>query len=167
MKHLAAWADLWIGRLLNFVAISAYAILTAMIVFMVIARYVFQWSIIGPDEIALIAAMWLYMCGAMIATRNNDHIVVDFLPEALQATRWAGVHRVATGVLIVIACGFFMSIAWELFHTSLERPQRTPGLRLSQLWATSAVMVASLGCFAYTLKSLFNGERFYQPQLKE
>lgn len=167
MKRMIAGIERAIGQLLVAVAIGSYTVLTTMIFFMVIARYVFQWSIIGPDEIALIAAMWLYMSGAMIASRTNDHIVVDFLPEMLKGTRWQEPHRIATGALILVACGFFLHIGWELFSVSLQRPQRTPGLRLSQLWATSALMVASVGCFAYTLKSLIAGDRFYQPQIKD
>ena len=83
MLSLFSFIDRKLASLSNFIAIIASAMVTGLIFFMVIARYLLEWSLIGADEIALFSAMWLYMTGAIIASRRAEHLVVDFLPQLL------------------------------------------------------------------------------------
>lgn len=167
MRKILTVCDEVVVKAISFIAISCYIILIALVFFMVLARYVFQWSIIGLDELALISAMWLYMTGSILATRQNEHIVVDFLPEMLKGKRTYEFHRIFVGLLIFIATCFFVYLAWDFYQFSTLRPQRTAGLKIPELISRSAMILASIACLLFTLRNLFSGIHFYRPNTEE
>ncbi|TDB01187.1 TRAP transporter small permease [Halomonas marinisediminis] len=156
-----------INRLLDFMAIITSVVLVSMVFFMVIARYVFEWSIIGLDEIALLAAMWLYMSGAIIASRNNEHLVVDFLPQRINSKKLLMLHQRFIALIMVAASGFFCYLAWDLLQFSLRLPQHTAGLKLPELLPKSALMVASVACLLYSLRDLITGNPCHNIRAEE
>lgn len=149
------------NRLLDYTAIITSIVLVSMVFFMVISRYVLEWSIIGLDEIALVAAMWLYMTGAIIASRNNEHLVVDFLPQRIKSKKLLTFHQRVIALIMVATSGFFVFLAWELLQFSLRLPQYTAGLEIPEILPKSAVMVASVCCFFYSMRNLFSGKPCY------
>ncbi|QOR37747.1 TRAP transporter small permease subunit [Billgrantia diversa] len=167
MSSLLSVFHLWVSRLINAVAIITSVVLVGMVFFMVISRYVFNWSIIGMDEIALISAMWLYMSGAVIASRRSEHLVVDFLPQRISSPALLKIHQRLIAMIMLLTSGFFVFLAWKLLGFSLRLPQYTPGLKLPELIAKSAVMLASVGCFLYALRDLLTGKTCHNPQEEE
>ena len=87
MAVLFRQIDALIMRAMGFVVIVTNLAVTALILFLVLARFVLGWSVVGVLELATLSAMWLYMCGAVIAARNREHLVVDFLSQSLVTPR--------------------------------------------------------------------------------
>lgn len=152
------------ARVFNLIVILSSAILTGVIFFMVIARYLLEWSIIGADEIALFSAMWLYMTGAMVASRRAEHLVVDFLPQQMTSPKLLRLHQRVIALIMVATTVFFMYLSWRMFSFAIKRPQTTPGLGLSELIPLSAIMLASVGCFAYAIRDLITGKACHNPK---
>ena len=75
---------MWVLGVIVFVASLT---MTALILFLVMARFIFGWSVVGILELATLSAIWLYMCGAVVAARNREHLVVDFLSHSLKPAR--------------------------------------------------------------------------------
>ncbi|MFV0664842.1 TRAP transporter small permease [Denitromonas sp.] len=164
MRAFFSTLDHLVASVFNLIAIVSSALLTGLVFFMVIARYVLEWSIVGLDEVALISAMWLYMTGAMIASRRAEHLVVDFLPQQLTSERLLRLHQRVIALIMLATTIFFMYLAWRMFGFATKRPQSTPGLGLPEIIPLSAVMLASVGCFAYALRDLITGKACHNPK---
>jgi TRAP-type C4-dicarboxylate transport system permease small subunit len=79
--------DTYLGRVLDAIVVAASLAVAGVLLFLVAARYLFGWSVVGMHELALLAAMWLYMTGALIASRRREHLAVDFVPGLIHAPR--------------------------------------------------------------------------------
>jgi TRAP-type transport system small permease protein len=156
--------DRAMASVLNVVAITASAVVAGVIFFMVIARYVLEWSIVGADELALVSAMWLYMVGAIIASRRAEHLVVDFLPQQLKSPLLLRLHQRVVALIMVATTVFFIYLSWRMLGFALKRPQTTPGLNIPELIPLSAVVLASIGCFVYALRDLITGKACHNPK---
>ena len=53
--------DKKIGWVLNAAALISSLMLVGLMLFLVLARYVFGWSIVGLLEVIMLFGMWLYM----------------------------------------------------------------------------------------------------------
>ena len=69
---------------MNSIIIFTSIIITLLILFLILARYVLGWSVVGVLELATLSAIWLYMCGAVIAARNHQHLTVNIVSLSLK-----------------------------------------------------------------------------------
>ncbi|GAA4528095.1 hypothetical protein GCM10023174_16410 [Chelativorans composti] len=145
------------AKLLEWVALITSALVTGLLVFLVVGRYILNWSIVGVHEISLVAAMWLYMAGALIASRRREHLVVDLLPQQLTSARSRARHQILVAVItLVIAC-FFAAWTYQMLAWGMKRPQTVPGLSLP-LWVPQASLAfAVIGCVAYASRDVIAG----------
>jgi len=146
--------DRRIGWLLNASVIISSLVLVGLMLFLVAARYVFGWSVIGLLEMIMVFGMWLYMIGALIASRKREHLVVDFLHEQIGSRRLRLLHRVVVASVTLVICLFFGYLTYRMLQWGMRRPQHTPGLSIPLWWPQSAIMFASVGCALYALRDL-------------
>ena len=140
---------MWVLGVIVFVASLT---MTALILFLVMARFIFGWSVVGILELATLSAIWLYMCGAVVAARNREHLVVDFLSHSLKSARHRAWHNLAVSLVMVVLSLFFIGLADDMLAWSMKRPQTTAALGLPLLIPQSAIILAS-GLFAiYTVR---------------
>ncbi|WP_424988106.1 TRAP transporter small permease [Microbulbifer sp. S227A] len=159
--------DGFVARLCDLIVLVSSALVVGLVFFMVVARYVLELSIVGIDEIALISAIWLYMVGAMVASRRAEHLVVDFLPQRLTSPVLLKLHQRAVAILMIAASGFFIYLAWDMMGFAIKRPQETPGLGLPELIPLSAVALASVVCLAYAVRDLVTGRACHNSKEQE
>ena len=138
--------------LLNTVVIVTSLAITGLILFLVLARFVLGWSVVGVLELATLSAMWLYMCGAVVAARNQEHLVVDFLALSLKNPRHKALHTFAVSVIMVVLSLFFLSLAKDMVAWSIKRPQTTAALSIPLIVPQSAVVVAAILCAVYAAR---------------
>ncbi|MEZ5667449.1 MAG: TRAP transporter small permease [Alphaproteobacteria bacterium] len=139
---------------MGLVVIVTNLAVTALILFLVLARFVLGWSVVGILDLATLSAMWLYMCGAVIAARNREHLVVDYLSQSLKAPRVKALHNLAVSLIMVVLSVFFVDLARDMVDWSIARPQTTAELSLPLLIPQSALVLAA-GLFAiYALRDL-------------
>lgn len=138
--------------LLNVVVIVTSLAITGLILFLVLARFVLGWSVVGVLELATLSAMWLYMCGAVVAARNHEHLVVDFLTLSLKDPRHKALHTFAVSVIMVVLSLFFLSLANDMVAWSMKRPQTTAALSIPLIIPQSAVVVAAIFCAVYAVR---------------
>ena len=121
------------------------AVIVLALVILVVLRAGFDISLSGMHETSLFAAMWLYMGGAVLASRRSEHLVVDFLAGALTSPRAKALHDVMISVLTLLVVAFFAQWVWGMFAWGLKRPQIIPVLNVPLWWAQAplALMVVS------------------------
>ena len=149
----------WVARGLDVVALVATIAVAGLMLFLVVARYVLGLSIVGLHELILIAALLLYMTGALIASRRREHLTVDWLEGRLRSPRARAAHGGFVALVTVIVAGFFLVWSGYMIAWGLERPQATPAYRIP-VWITQVpILVAALGCLAYALRDLARSAR--------
>lgn len=138
--------------LLNVIVIITSLVITGLILFLVLARFVFGWSVVGVLELATLSAMWLYMCGAVVAVRNHEHLVVDFLALSLKNPKHKALHTFAVSAIMVVLSLFFLNLANDMVAWSIKRPQTTAALSIPLIVPQSAVVVAAILCAVYAVR---------------
>ena len=123
-------------RAVNVVAILLLLAMTGLILFQILGRYVFNYSISWSEEAAIFAQVWLVMLGSGIAMRNRNHVGVDVLialcPQVVQRVAKAASFLLGVWLLIVIIMGSFSLIAIGLIVKSaaLQIPLAVPYIAL-------------------------------------
>lgn len=150
MKRLASA----IAAAVDASAIVCSALVTGLMVFLVIARYMLGLSIVGLHELILLFAVALYMSGALIASRRREHITVDWLAQRIIQPRAKALHALVVAVITLIVTLFFIVWTYFMFAWGLQRPQTTQGLGIP-LWIPQlAILAAALGCTAYAIRDI-------------
>lgn len=144
--------DRLIMLLAGWLIILASLVLIILVTFLVLDRLAIGASWMGIHEVALMAAMWLYMIGAIVALRNREHITVDYLASRISHPRWVSIHALVVSLIVLVVTIFFAQLALDLLRWTTTRPQRTPALGLSQLWAQSALIVAAGFAVLYAIR---------------
>ncbi|MDF1747256.1 MAG: TRAP transporter small permease [Alphaproteobacteria bacterium] len=158
--------DRAIMAIMSLVVIITNLAVTGFILFLVLARFVLGWSVVGVLEMATFSAIWLYMCGAVIAARNKEHLVVDFLSQSIRSDRMRALHALAVSVIMMVLSLFFLSLAQDMVAWSIKRPQTTAALGLPLILPQSAIVLAAVLCSVYALRDLVKAVMvvFARPQ---
>ncbi|MCZ4351229.1 TRAP transporter small permease subunit [Roseovarius aestuarii] len=149
---LAARTGGAIARFLDVVAIVSSLAVAGLMAFLVVARYVLGLSIVGLHELIMLAAVALYMTGAVIASRKRDHLTVDWIAGNITDPRRKAAHDLLIATLTIIITIFFIVWAYWMFSWGLKRPQTTPAYQIP-LWVPQmAIGLAAVGCFCYAVR---------------
>ena len=123
-------------RIVDVGSILLLLAMTGLILFQILGRYVFNYSISWSEEAAIFAQVWLVMLGSGIAMRNRNHVGVDVLiamcPTAVQRVAKAVSFLLGVWLLIVIIVGSFSLIAIGLVVKSaaMQIPLAVPYIAL-------------------------------------
>lgn len=142
----------FVARILEVVAIVSSVVTTGLMAFLVVARYLLGLPVVGLHELIMLSTVLLYMTGAVIASRNREHLTVNWLSGRIVAPRKKAMHDLLIAALTVIVTCFFIVWAYWMFSWGLQRPQVTPAYRIP-LWVPQiAIGFAAVGCFAYAVR---------------
>ncbi|WP_411353106.1 TRAP transporter small permease (plasmid) [Leisingera aquaemixtae] len=154
MRNLFEILDRWLMRLMAVVIFISTAVIVCLISFLILSRYVFGWSVVGMLELSTLSALWLYMIGAVMASRNREHVTVDFTAQSLNGTRLAAAHDLAVSAIIFVLGLFFLSLSWDMIEWAFRRPQVTPGLSIPLFAGQAALVTAAVLGVAYTVRDI-------------
>ncbi|MFC6669320.1 TRAP transporter small permease [Marinobacterium aestuariivivens] len=155
--HTLSRLDRGLGRLLDAMALVSSLLVVALMLFLVLSRYVFGWSVVGLLELIMLFGMWLYMVGSLIASRKGEHLVVDFLQQQLINERTRALHQTLVAVVTLAICCFFVVLSWRMLQWGMRRPQSTPGLGIPLWLPQASILFASVGCTLYALRDCCRG----------
>lgn len=149
----------WIAGTLDVLAVLSSILVTGLMVFLVIARYVLGLSIVGLHELILMFAVALYMIGAIIASRRREHITVTWLAERITAPRKQAVHAALVAAVTVVVTVFFIVWTYRMLSWGMKMPQDTPAYDIP-LWILQVpIAVAAAACFLYALRDFIHAIR--------
>jgi TRAP-type C4-dicarboxylate transport system permease small subunit len=154
ISRLFCGLDRRVGWLLEAAAFLASLLVVGLMLFLVLARYVFGWSVVGLLELIMLFGMWLYMLGALIASRRNEHLVVDFVELQISDRRIQLLHKALISLITFAICIFFVVLAWRMLAWGMRRPQSTPGMGIPLWLPQASIMLAAVGCSCYSLRDL-------------
>ena len=149
--------DHWFMQLCRLVILLSTLVLVVLVLFLVADRLALKVSFMGSHELALMAAMWLYMVGAVVAIRNREHITVDYVARKLVSPTVQALHRIFIAMLFLAFAVFFAGIALAMVDWAIQRPQRTAAMRLPLLWSQSAIVFIAVFSVVYALRDIVSG----------
>ena len=124
LRGITAWLDR-IDRVITGVAGALLGLLTGLVAFQVVGRYVFQTGLFWADELTGVVMMWAAMLGAAGCIWTDSHIrltmVVERLPSSVRT--W----------LLTLMDGVILWFAAVLFGEGANLAQNTMGGRMSSL----------------------------------
>ena len=116
----------------------------------VITRYVFQVPVMGLEETLLYPTLWLYIAGAVNASRENTHIRANVLEIFLKTKRQ---HRILAivGETLSLAIGLWLlTWAWEFTTYAWRVWKESPTLYIPTFYADVALVVGIALMMVYT-----------------
>ncbi|MED5499399.1 MAG: TRAP transporter small permease [Pseudomonadota bacterium] len=120
----------------------------------IVARTVLGVPVFGIEEIILMSAVWLYMLGAIMASRERSHLSADFVQTFVKNDAVSGaIQLLATGLSLVMAV-FFIWWSYSLFSWGVQRGQVTPVFSIPLYVSQSSIFLASILLFLYALRDL-------------
>ena len=120
----------------------------------VITRYVLQVPVMGLEETMLYPTLWLYMLGAVNASRENTHIRANVLEIFLKTPRQHTVLAIVGEVLSLIIGLWLLYWAWDFTRYSWRVWKESPTLYIPTFFADIALFTGLALMMAYTAMHL-------------
>lgn len=116
----------------------------------VITRYVLELPVMGLEESLLYPTLWLYVLGAVNASRENTHIRANVLEIFLKTPRQFAALAVLGEVLsLVIGC-WLTYWAWDFTKYSLRVWKESPTLYIPTFYVDVALLIGMVLMMLYT-----------------
>ncbi|TCP44221.1 TRAP transporter small permease [Rhodovulum marinum] len=121
----------------------------------VITRYVLEIPVMGLEETMLYPTLWLYILGAVNASRENSHIRANVL-EIFLSTRLQHIVLAILGEIISLIVGFWLLYwAWDFTRYSWRVWKESPTLYIPTFYSDVALVVGLALMMAYTAMHLW------------
>ena len=120
----------------------------------VVTRYVFETPIMGLEEIAVIPTLWLYILGAVNASREDTQIRANVLEIFLKTERARHVLLIISESISFVISRWLTYWAWDYFKYAMRVSKETPTLYLPTLIYESALFIGLLLMTFYVLLHL-------------
>lgn len=136
-------------------------LLTALICFValgqfvqVITRYVLEIPVMGLEETMLYPTLWLYILGAVNASREDTHIRANVL-EIFLTTRRQHTILAIIGEVVSLIVGLWLCMwAWDFTKYSLRVWKESPTLYIPTFYADIALFAGLVLMMVYTAMHL-------------
>jgi hypothetical protein len=96
-------------------------ILLAIVSLMVLIRFFPVVALGWEDEVVELAFAWMIFLGSAAVWRSHEHIVIDFVPQALAGSRAGRVLEIVVGVLVLA----FLGVHWYGWRLTLQAQGNT------------------------------------------
>ena len=125
----------------------------------VITRYVLQIPVMGLEETMLYPTLWLYILGAVNASRENSHIRANVLEIFLKTPRQHAVLTVIGEVLSLVVGIWLTTWAWDFTRYSWRVWKESPTLYIPTFWSDVALFIGMVLMMLYTASHLIRHVR--------
>jgi TRAP-type C4-dicarboxylate transport system permease small subunit len=145
----AVRADRVLEAVLRWMSIVCMFILVVLVCALVLVRFFPVMSMGWADEIVELAFAWMVFMGTAAVWRSNEHITIDFIPQALVGTRAGRALDVIIGVLVLSFLAVFTWQGW--FLTFQSTSNTSPMLTLPKPLWYAAIPASGVLMIGYTV----------------
>ena len=145
----AARADRVLDACMRWMSSICLVILLAIVSLMVLIRFFPIMALGWEDEVVELAFAWMIFLGSAAVWRSHEHIVIDFLPQALAGSRAGRVLEMVVGVLVLAFLGVYTWYGWLL--TIQSQGNTSPMLVLPKPLWYAAVPASGVVMIGYTI----------------
>ncbi len=130
----------------------------------VITRYVLQVPVMGLEETMMYPTLWLYIFGAVNASRENTHIRANVLEIFLKTDRQHTILAIVGEIISLIVGLWLLSWAWDFTRYAWRVWKESPTLYIPTFYSDVALVTGLTLMMIYTawhlwghIKSLSQG----------
>jgi len=116
----------------------------------VITRYVLQIPVMGLEETMMYPTLWLYILGAVNASRENTHIRANVLEIWLTTERQHTILAIVGEVISLIVGLWLLSWAWDYTRYAWRVWKESPTLYIPTFYSDVALVVGLALMMVYT-----------------
>lgn len=116
----------------------------------VITRYVLQVPVMGLEETMLYPTIWLYIFGAVNASRENSHIRANVLEIFLKSERAHTILAIIGEIISLVVGLWLLSWAWEYTRYAWRVWRESPTLYIPTFYSDVALAVGLTLMMVYT-----------------
>ncbi len=116
----------------------------------VITRYVLEIPVMGLEETMVYPTMWLYIFGAVNASRDDTHIRANVLEIFLTTRRQHAILAVVGEIVSLIVGLWLLSWAWDFVKYSARVWKESPTLYIPTFYADVALFAGMVLMLVYT-----------------
>ncbi|MCZ4353499.1 TRAP transporter small permease subunit [Roseovarius aestuarii] len=120
----------------------------------VVTRYVFQVPVMGLEEMMLYPTLWLYILGAVNASREDNHIRANVLELFLKTERQHVILALIGEVCSLIIGLWLMSWAWNYTTYAWRVWRESPTLYFPTFYSDVSLVVGLALMMLYTAMHL-------------
>ncbi len=126
----------------------------------VVTRYIFETPLMGLEELAIIPTIWLYILGAVNASREDTQIRANVLEIFLSTERARHLLLVVSESLSIVVSAWLTWWAWDYFKYALKVWKESPTLYLPTFIYECALFLGLAMMTLYVCWHLYNNLRF-------
>ena len=135
-----------LGKMIEVAAVLTLFILVIMTIAAVIMRYCFHMPLQWTEEVS-----GLLMFGAVVAERDNTHLSIPFLADALTSRG----QRILAFLVSLMSIILLVVMAWSAWKLAAGTAFKTTQiLKISWFWIDIAVTVGAIGVACFTALQL-------------
>jgi TRAP-type C4-dicarboxylate transport system permease small subunit len=133
----------WLRRRAENVSVALLAIMFAVFIVQIFARYVLNKPISWSEEVIITTWLWTVLWGAAFMLRESDEIRFDIIySQVSQRTR--RIFTVLTGIALVGLYGVSLPGAYS--YVSFMKVERSAALRVPINWLYCVFIIFSVAC---------------------
>lgn len=143
------------NRTANYLLTVLICLVAAGQFFQVLTRYVFEIPVMGLEESLLYPTIWLYVMGAVNASRENTHIRANVLEIFLKSPRQHAVLAVIGETLSLMIGCWLTYWAWDFAKYSMRVWKESPTLYLPTFYVDVALIIGMCLMMLFTAAQLW------------
>ncbi|WP_397544167.1 TRAP transporter small permease subunit [Roseovarius salis] len=120
----------------------------------VITRYVLQVPVMGLEETMLYPTLWLYILGAVNASREDTHIRANVLEIAIKSPRGHTILAIVGEVISLVVGLWLLGWAWDFTSYAWRVWKESPTLYIPTFYSDVALMIGLGLMMLYTATHL-------------
>lgn len=149
--------DRALETVLRSMSIVCMFVLVVLVCALVFIRFFPIMSLGWADEIVELAFAWMVFMGTAAVWRSNEHITIDFIPQALVGTRSGRALEVVVSLLIL---GFLVVFTWQGWLLTMQaRGNTSPMLTMPRPLWYAVIPVSGLVMIGYTVSRMLKAIR--------
>lgn len=125
----------------------------------IVARSFMGIALFGLEELILIAVIWFYMLGAILASKKGAHLRADFIPVVVKNEKAILLFSIFATLVSIVMGILFVSWSNELFQWALQRGKSTPVFSIPLYASQASLLLAAVLMTLYLVRDLIKDIR--------
>lgn len=148
------WAkiDVIVRWVLSTIIIVVTVLAACSMLLQVVARYIFEISLSGLDEITGHIAVWLYLMGAANGAFERSHIKAEMVHLIIKNKRFLNAIRATSSLISAIVSGYLTIWSYEYVRWSFIKHEVTPALQLPTVIFQFAILFGAALMVVYFMR---------------
>ncbi len=141
-----------VNRVEDWLLISMLAVMVVLAVTQIVYRNVFGGGVVWIDPLLRMLVLWVALSGAVIASRTDNHIRIDFFAKYITGRYYFYIKRIVHAYCVVI-CAL---ISWySINFVRMDYEFGTEAFAGMPTWVTQLIIPIAFGLMAFRYFLLF------------